>query len=97
MKGFITFLLMVGISTFFGVAYSNPLLAILIFMFLWIIVATAQRWKREDRAKVAAKQLLKKELPDKIQLDKTIQGLSSADDEESRELVRRLMAKQDIL
>lgn len=97
MKGFITFLLMAAISAFFGLVYSNILMSILIFMFLWVIVATFQVWKREDRAKSTAKQLLKKERPDKTQMSLTIEHLSSADDEESRELVRRMMAKQDQL
>ena len=99
MKGTaIAFVVVIAISVLIGMA-TNYIGGIITFLVLGLIVAIGSMQYRAHGAKPIARKLLEQENPGIAEVDKCIQDLggSGLNDEESKELIRRLMAKRDEL
>lgn len=94
----IVFSVIIGISVLVGIA-SNYLGGIITFFVLGLFFAIGHIQMRADKTKPIATKLLSQKTPSKEELDKCIADLGGAQvgDEESKELIRRLMAKRDEL
>jgi len=100
MKGtVIAFFVVVAISVLIGIASGNYWGGIITFLVLGLITAMASMQYRAHGAKPIARKLLKQENPSIAEVDKCIQDLggSGLNDTESKELIRKLMAKRDEL
>ena len=97
-KEMIIFSVIIVISVIVGLA-SNYLGGIITFFVLGLFFAMYHTQMRAHKTKPVAEKLLKQEKPNRAELDKCIDDLggSPIGDEESKELIRRLMAKRDEL
>jgi len=99
MKGaVIAFFVVIAISVLIGMA-TNYIGGIITFLVLGLITAMGSMQYRAHGAKPIARKLLEQENPNIVEVDKCIKDLggSGLGDEESKELIRRLMAKRDNL
>ena len=98
-KAGIAFLVIIAVSILIGLASGNYWGGIITFLVLGLIALIFGTQMRAHNMKPVARELLKQEAPSKAELDKCIDDLggSAIGDEESKELIRRLMAKRDEL
>lgn len=98
MKRLIAFFVIVAISVLIGLAF-NYWGGIITFLVLGVIAVIIDMQYRAHGAKSVAKKLLQQDVPNLPDVDKCIKDLGGAglNDEESKELIRRLMAKRDEL
>ena len=96
-KEIIAFFVIVVISILIGIASDNYWGGIITFLVLGFFAAMVHIQMRAHRTKPFARELLSQERPSKAELDKCINTLggSAIGDEESKELIRKLMAKRD--
>lgn len=96
-KEIITFFVIASVSILVGIASDNYWGGIITFLVLGLIFVMVHIQMRAHKTKPIARELLKQENPSKVELDKCIDDLggSAIGDEESKELIRRLMAKRD--
>ena len=94
----IAFFVVIAISVLIGMA-TNYIGGIITFLVLGLITAMASMQYRAHGAKPIARKLLEQGNPNMAEVDKCIKDLGGAglSDEESKELIRRLMAKRDEL
>jgi len=95
-KEIIAFFVIVVISVLVGMA-TNYIGGIITFLVLGFFAVMFHMQMKAHRTKPFARELLKQERPNKAELDKCISDLggSAIGDEESKELIRKLMAKRD--
>lgn len=98
MKRVIAFFVIVAISVLIGLS-TNYWGGIITFLVLGLIAAIIDMQYRAHGAKPIARKLLEHENPNIAEVDKCIKDLggSGLSDEESKELIRRLMAKREHL
>jgi hypothetical protein len=98
-KEIIAFFVIIAVSILVGIASDNYWGGIITFLVLGLIAIMVHIQMRAHKTKPIAQKLLKQERPNKAELDKCIDDLggSAIGDEESKELIRRLMAKRDEL
>lgn len=98
MKRVIAFFVIVAISVLIGMA-THYIGGIITFLVLGLFAAIIDMQYRAHGAKPIARKLLEQEKPNIVEVDKCIKDLggSGLGDEESKELIRRLMAKRDEL
>ena len=96
MKKAITFIIIVAISVLVGIASDNYWGGIITFVVLGLIALVVYAQMRAHGTKPIAREVLKKERPTIVELDKCINALggSSIGDEETKELTRKLIAKR---
>lgn len=99
MIAFFVLIAIIAISILVAAAYDNYLMGIIMFLVLAFIGVMVYMQFHAEHTKPTALKLLKQENPEKAALDKCIDDLggSAIGDEESKELIRRLMAKRDEL
>jgi len=97
-KEIIAIPVILAVSILVGIA-SNYIGGIITFLVLGLIAVMTHIQMRAHKTKPIAEKLLKQEKPSKAELDKCIDDLggSAIGDEESKELIRKLMAKRDQL
>ena len=95
----IAFFVVIAISVLIGIASDNHWGGIITFLVLGLIALIVGMQYRAHGAKSTARKLIEHENPTKAELDKCIQQLggSAINDTESKELIRKLMAKRDEL
>jgi len=95
-KGIIAFFVIVVVSILIGMA-TNYIGGIITFLVLGLFAVIIAGQFRAHNTKPIALELLKQEKPDRAKLDKCISDLggSALNDTESKELIRKLMAKRD--
>ena len=97
-KGIVAFFAIVAVSVLIGMA-THYIGGIVTFLVLGLIAAIVTGQYRAHNTKPIALELLKQENPSEAELSKCIEALggSSLNDTESKELIRKLMAKRDAL
>lgn len=97
-KEIIVFSAIIVISVLVGIG-SNYLGGIITFFVLGLFFAIGRTQIHAQKTKPVARELLRQKHPSSADLDKCIADLrgSETGDEESKELIRRLMAKRDEL
>jgi len=97
-KGIIAFFVIVVVSILIGMA-TNYIGGIITFLVLGLITVIIDMQYRAHGAKPIARKLLEQENPGMAEVDKCIQDLggSGLNDTESKELIRKLMARRDEL
>jgi len=90
-------LIIISLSIFIGLISSTYWHGIILFVILGIgwLIAWSQIYAHG--VKPLARKLLEQEHPNKADLDKYIGILEASNDEEARDLIRRLIAKRDEL
>lgn len=98
-KEIIAFFVIIAVSILVGIASDNHWGGITTFLALGLIALMIHIQMRARKPKPIVRELLKQNEPSRIGLDKCIGNLGgpAVGDEESKELIRRIMAKGDEL